>query len=134
MTNSVRLIRIVLLCGSTVFLLSAVLLLAAPATFASALGLDDSDSVVWSMRMIGACLLGLSGQMWLVRRGDDASVRGGAAVMVIAGGAMTILTVTIPGDWTLMRWAYLAFGATFWTTYVVLLIAGRQGTVTAPAR
>jgi len=124
MTNATRVIRTVLALGSAVFLLSALFLLLAPGTFATALGLVDSDSVDWSMRMIGACLLGLSGQMWLVRRAGENSVRAAAGVMIVAGGAMTVLTLVIPADWTPMRRAYLAFGGIFVIVYVVLLLAG----------
>jgi len=124
MTNATRLIRIVLALGSAVFFVSALFLLLAPGMFATALGLPDSDAVDWSMRMIGACLLGLSGQMWMVRRAGDASVRAAAGVMIVAGGTMTILTLVIPADWTPVRWAYLAFGGIFVIVYVVLLLAG----------
>jgi hypothetical protein len=41
--------------------------------------------------------------------------------MIVAGGLMTILTLTIPGDWTLLRWAYLIFGVTFVIAYAVLI-------------
>lgn len=129
MRGAARVIRVVLALGSLVFLVSAVFLLLAPSTFSTALGMVDSDGVDWSMRMIGACLLGLAGQMWLVRRADDASVRGAAAVMVVAGGVMTILTLVIPADWTPVRWAYLGFGATFCLLYVVLLAVGRRRAV-----
>ncbi|MCX8528152.1 MAG: hypothetical protein ORN20_08435 [Candidatus Nanopelagicales bacterium] len=124
MTNATRLIRIVLALGSAVFLVSALFLLLAPGMFATALGLSDGDAVNWAMRMMGACLLGLSGQMWLVRRAGDASVRAAAGVMIVAGGTMTILTLVIPAEWTPMRWAYLAFGGIFVILYVVLLLAG----------
>ena len=124
MTNATRMIRIVLALGSAVFVVSALFLLLAPTMFATALGLPEGDAVDGSMRMIGACLLGLSGQMWLVRRAGDASVRAAAGVMIVAGGTMTILTLVIPADWTPVRWAYLAFGGVFVIVYVVLLLAG----------
>ena len=124
MNHASRLIRIVLGIGSAVFLVSALFLLLAPATFATALGLAGGSAVDWSMRMIGACLLGLCGQMWLVRRAGDTTVRAAAGVMIVAGGAMTILTLVIPADWTPMRWAYLAFGGSFCLVYIVLLLAG----------
>lgn len=120
----VRAIRTVLAVGSLVFLLSAACLLAAPSLFAEWLGLTSSDALDWALRMTGACLLALSGQMWLVRRADDAAVRGAAFVMIVAGGTMSILTVLIPGPWTTLRWAYLAFGLVFCLTYAGLILTG----------
>lgn len=118
-------IRRVLAAGSAVFAVSAVALLVAPGLFAGALGLpDDIDGLGWALRMTGAALLGLAGQMWLVRRADDASVRGAAAVMILAGGAMTVLTLAIPAGWTLVRWAYLGVGLAFVVAYVALLRMG----------
>ncbi len=119
-----RAIRTVLAVGSLVFLVSAACLLATPSLFAEWLGLASSDGLNWALRMTGACLLGLSGQMWLVRRADDAAVRGAAFVMIVAGGAMSILTVFVPGSWTTLRWAYLAFGLAFCTIYAVLIMVG----------
>lgn len=119
--GAARLIRIVLGAGAAVFFVSALALLILPGTFASWLGLEGTASVDWVLRMLGAALLGLSGQMWLVRRADDAGARGGAAVMIVAGGIMTILTLTVPGDWTLLRWAYLIFGVSFVIAYGALI-------------
>lgn len=117
-------IRGVLLCGSLVFALSAVALLAVPATFASLLGLDSSSSVEWSLRMVGACLVALCGQMFLVRSAPDRQVRAAAAVMIVGGGLMTLLTLLLPGDWTVTRWGYLAFGGLFMLLYIGLLWLG----------
>lgn len=114
-------IRVVLGTGAAVFLLSALCLILLPGVFAELLGLVSSEGLDWVMRMLGAALLALAGQMWLVRRADDAGVRGAGAVMIVAGGLMTILTVTLPGEWTLLRWAYLAFGLTFVVLYALLI-------------
>ena len=119
-------IRGVLLCGSLVFALSAIALLAMPATFAELLGLDTSDGVTWTLRMVGACLAALCGQMFLVRSAPNRQVRGAAGVMIVGGGLMTVLTLFVPGPWTLLRWAYLAFGGTFMLFYIVLLLLGRS--------
>ena len=118
-------IRGVLLCGSAVFAVSSLALLAAPATFAQLLGLEASDSVTWTLRMVGACLAALCGQMFLVRSAPDPQVRAAAGVMLVGGGLMTVLTLVVPGPWTILRWAYLAFGATFMTFYAILLLLGR---------
>lgn len=120
-----RPIRYVLRAGASVFTVSAIVLLAAPEWFTRELGLDPSAGTTWTMRMLAAALLGLAGQMALVSRGTDVSVRLGAVVMLVAGGLFTLLTFVVPGPWTWLRWAYVGFGATFWLAYVVLLIATR---------
>lgn len=119
--GAARSIRIVLGAGASVFLVSSVALLFLPGTFAGLLGLVSTGELDWVMRMLAAALLALAGQMWLVRRADDPAVRGAGAVMIIAGGLMTILTVTLPGEWTLLRWAYLIFGLVFVAIYAVLI-------------
>ena len=80
----------------------------------------------WALRMVGACLVALAGQMWLVRRADRPGIRGAAAVMILGGGLMTLLTVFLPAgeQWTLMRWLYLAFGSSFVIAYSGLLYWG----------
>lgn len=123
---SARLIRVVLGAGSAFFFVAAVLLLAVPDSFATWIGLERSDGVAWTLRMLGAALLGLAGVMWLVRRAGDHPVLGAGAVMVLAGGAMTVLTVTLPGEWTPIRWALLGAGAVFVVAYVVLLALSRR--------
>lgn len=115
-------LRRVLGAGSIVFLISAVLLIALPTFFGGILGLTTSETTDWALRMMGAALLALSGQMWLVRSAPEISVRRAAAVMVVAGGAMTLLTVFMPADWTLARFGYLAVGLGFLGTYIVLLV------------
>lgn len=117
-------LRRVLAAGAGVFLLSALCLLVGPAAFADALGLAAGSSVEWALRMVGACLLAVAGLMWLVRRADDAAVRGASAVMLVAGGAMTVLTIVMPGTWAVARWAYLAVGLAFIVAYAVLLRRG----------
>lgn len=123
---SAQLIRVVLSVGSIFFVIAGILLLLVPGAFASWIGLESTDAVDWTLRMLGAALLGLGGQMWLVRRAGDHPVLGAGAVMIVAGGAMTVLTLTIPGDWTPMRWALLGVGAAFLVAYAVLLVASRR--------
>ena len=123
---SARLIRIVLGIGSLFFIITGLLVLVMPGAFAGWIGFESTDAVDWCLRMLGAALVGLSGQMWLVRRAPNHPVLGAAAVMIIAGGLMTILTVTLPGEWTLVRWALLGVGLTFVLVYVVLLVLARR--------
>ncbi len=121
-----RLIRVVLSLGSVVFAVSGLLLIVAPALMAQWLGLETVIDTTWTLQMLGAALLGLSGQMWLVRRAPDHPVLGAAVVMIVSGGLMTVLTVTLPGAWTPMRWAYLGVGAAFWLAYVLLIVVSRR--------
>lgn len=124
--DEVRTIRGVLATGALVFILSAIALLVLPGWFGELLGLRPSVEGEWALRMVGACLVALAGQMWLVRRTDRAGVRGAAAVMIVGGGLMTLLTIFLPADegWTLFRWLYLVFGSTFMIAYAVLLYRG----------
>ena len=119
-----RTIRGLLALGSLVFALSAVALLVMPSAFATLLGLTPASDLDWALRMMGAVLVALAGQMWLVRHTPDPSTRGAAAVMVLGGGLMTIMTVWLPGEWSTLRWAYLGFGLGFCLLYLLLLIIG----------
>lgn len=123
---SARLIRTVLAAGSVFFVLAALLLLVMPDAFATWIGLESTDAVDWAMRMIGAVLLGLSGLMWLVRRAADHPVLGAGATMMVTSALLTVLTVTLPGEWTPLRWALLGAGAVFALAYVALLAASRR--------
>jgi hypothetical protein len=119
-----RAIRGLLALGSLIFALSAVALLIMPSAFATLLGLTPTSELDWALRMMGAVLVALAGQMWLVRHTPDPSTRGAAAVMVIGGGLMTIMTVWLPGEWSTLRWAYLGFGLGFCLLYLTLLLIG----------
>ncbi len=123
---SARLIRVVLGLGSLVFVASGLLLVVSPALMAEWLGLSTVVDATWTLQMLGAALLGLSGQMWLVRRAPDHPVLGAAVVMIISGGLMTVLTITLPGEWTPVRWAYLGVGAAFCFAYVLLILVSRR--------
>lgn len=120
--NQANLIRGILGVGSVVFLVSSVALIILPAYFGELLGLITSETSDWILRMMGAALLALSGQMWLVRSAPEITVRRSAAVMIVAGGAMTVFTVLMPADWTIARFAYLGIGLGFLTAYLVALI------------
>ena len=128
--DEVRYIRGVLAAGSLVFAVSSVALLVLPGWFADALGLRPSVEAEWALRMVGAVLVALAGQMWLVRRADRPGIRGAAAVMIVGGGLMTLLTVFLPADqdWTLVRWLYLLFGSSFIIAYSGLLYWGLRDT------
>jgi hypothetical protein len=111
---SARLIRSVLAVGASFFLA------------AGWIGLEGSDAVAWTLRMLGVALLALGGLMWLVRRAKDHPVLGAGAVMMVASALLTALTVTLPGEWTPLRWALLGAGAVFALAYLGLLLASRR--------
>ena len=119
-------IRRILAAGSAVFALSAIVLLVAPATFAELLGLEPNSGTDWALRMMGAVLVALAGQMFVVRRSSERNVRQAAVVMIIGGGLMTLVTLVVPADWTPLRWAYLLFGLSFCLAYVIALIRERN--------
>jgi hypothetical protein len=123
---SARLIRSVLAVGASFFLAAGVLLLFVPDSFAAWIGLEGSDAVAWTLRMLGVALLALGGLMWLVRRAKDHPVLGAGAVMMVASALLTALTVTLPGEWTPLRWALLGAGAVFALAYLGLLMASRR--------
>jgi peptidoglycan/LPS O-acetylase OafA/YrhL len=127
MSGGTRAIRWVLASGAVVFLLSAVVLLVAPGLFSDLLGLVPTEGSDWALRMTGACLIGLGGLLWLVRRADELGIRRAAAVMIVASLAMTILTLAVPAEeWTTLRWAYLGIGGGFAVVYLLLLIVGSK--------
>lgn len=123
---SARLIRLVLSVGSAFFLVAGALLFLLPDSFSTWIGLAPSDEVAWAMRMLGVTLLALAGLMWLVRRAKDHPVLGAGAVMMVASALLTALTVTLPGEWTPLRWALLGAGAVFALAYLALLMASRR--------
>ena len=123
---SARLIRLVLSVGSAFFLVAGALLFLLPDSFSTWIGLVSSDEVAWAMRMLGVTLLALAGLMWLVRRAKDHPVLGAGAVMMVASALRTALTVTLPGEWTPLRWALLGAGAVFALAYLALLMASRR--------
>lgn len=124
---SAHLIRVVLAVGSLVFLLSAIVLVLSPRSFAGWLGMTTVEEVLWTLRLLGVAVFGLAGQMWLVRRAGDHPVLGSAAVMVLVSLAMSVLVVTLPAAaWTPLRWAYLGIGLVFAIAYAGLLALSRR--------
>lgn len=124
---SAHLIRVVLAVGSLVFLLSALVLVFSPRSFAGWLGLTTVEEVLWTLRVLGIALFGLAGQMWLVRRAGDHPVLGSAAVMVLVSLALSVLVVMLPATgWTPLRWAYLGAGLVFAIAYAGLLALSRR--------
>ncbi len=116
-------IKSTLKAGSIVFGLSAVFLLIAPALFLDLLGADNSNPMIWSMRMIAITLLALAGNMWQNAKLNNASSLGFVAkVMFIAAAGLGFLTIFIPNELTPFAIAYAIIGFSFSISYLVNLI------------
>jgi hypothetical protein len=116
-------IKSTLKVGSIVFGLSAVFLLIAPALFLDLLGADNSNPMIWSMRMIAITLLALVGNMWQNAKLNNASSLGFVAkVMFIAAAGLGFLTIFIPNELTPFAIAYAIIGFSFSISYLVNLI------------
>jgi len=120
-------VRNILKVGSTVFGFSAALLLFLPNIFLELLNLDsDSDSLEWSMRMIGITLVALAGNMWLnSENADDATVRRVAMVMAVSATSLGVLTLLIPTSVSLFTVAYALVGFSFGTAYIIALLRNK---------
>jgi hypothetical protein len=116
-------IKSTLKVGSIVFGLSAVFLLIAPALFLDLLGADNSNPMIWSMRMIAITLLALAGNMWQNAKLNTASSLGFVAkVMFIAAAGLGFLTIFIPNELTPFAIAYAIIGFSFSLSYLINLI------------
>jgi hypothetical protein len=116
-------IKNTLRAGSIVFGASALFLLIAPALFLNLLGADNSNPMIWSMRMIAITLLALAGNMWQNAKLNTASSLGFVAkVMFIAAAGLGFLTIFIPNELTPFAIAYAIIGFSFSISYLVNLI------------
>ena len=117
-------IRKVLATGATVFGLSAIFLLVAPALFNELLGFTSNSELEWSMRMIAITLLALCGNMLSVSlRGNYESVLFSARVMALSAAGLGLLTLLIPvSTLTWFDFVYAAIGWGFSFAYVVGLV------------
>ena len=117
-------IRTILKAGSTVFGLSAVLLVAAPGVFLDLLNLDSlSEPLQWSMRMIGITLIALAGNMWINSTNpSDESVRRVGTLMAVAATSLGVLTLLIPAELTWFTYLYAAVGFSFGLSYLIALL------------
>ncbi len=117
-------IRTILKAGSTVFGLSAILLIAAPGVFLDLLNLDSlSEPLQWSMRMIGITLVALAGNMWINSTNpSDESVRRVGILMTFAATSLGVLTLLIPAELTWFTYLYAAVGFGFGISYLFALL------------
>ena len=116
-------IRKTLRAGSLVFGASALFLLALPGFFLDLLGLENSDVLVWSMRMIAITLFALAGNMWNnSRNSSDRGVGNVAQVMCVSATGLGVLTLLIPGEITWFSYFYAAVGFGFGLTYLINIL------------
>ena len=119
--DNIKYLRRVLLTGSTVFGLSALLLIISPSLFNELLGLSSTPELDWAMRMIGLTLVALAGNMMSVSlRGKDTAVIFSARVMAVSAAGLGVLTLLIPVETlTWFDYAYAAVGFGFSVAYIV---------------
>ena len=116
-------IKNTLKAGSLVFGVSALFLLIAPALFLDLLGADDSNQMIWAMRMIAITLFALAGNMWQNAKLNTAASLGFVAkVMFIAAAGLGLLTIFIPNELTPFAIAYAIIGFSFSISYLINLI------------
>ena len=116
-------IRKTLRAGSLVFGASALFLLVLPSIFLDLLGIENSDVLVWSMRMIAITLFALAGNMWNnSRNSSDRGVGIVAQVMCVSATGLGVLTLLIPGEFTWFSYLYAAVGFGFGLTYLINIL------------
>ena len=116
-------IRSVLKAGSIVFGLSAVFLLIAPGIFLKLLELQQSDSLIWAMRMIGITVFALAGNLWNnAGQSDDQRVGNVAKIMCVSAAALGVVTLLIPAHLGWFTILYSAIGFGFSTAYLLAIL------------
>ena len=127
MTNSGQAkIRQVMLAGGSVFIASAIALIARPDLFGEFIGIVGEDAF-WSLRMTGIVLIPLGYLMIVVRSvASDSGVKSYAFLMSLVSLSLGIVTLLAPGDANIGRIIYAIIGFLFSTLYVVALALGRS--------
>lgn len=115
-------LRNTLRAGSTVFGVSALLLIFLPSLFLDLLGLDKGAPLQWSMRMIGITVFALAGNMWNnAATNSEHGVKRTAQVMAFSAAALGVLTLMIPTTLTWFSYLYAAIGFGFALSYIINL-------------
>ena len=113
-------LRKTLQAGSIVFGFSALFLLILPSLFLDLLGLEQSDPLIWSMRMIAITLFALAGNMWNnSKQSDNAKVANVAKVMCVSAAALGVVTLLVPAELTWFSYVYAGIGFGFSISYLV---------------
>ena len=116
-------LRNTLKAGSIVFGFSALFLLVLPALFLDLLALDETEPLIWSMRMIAITLFALAGNMWNnSKQVDDSKVAHVAKIMCVSATALGVLTLMIPAELTWFSYLYAAIGFSFAISYLIGLL------------
>jgi hypothetical protein len=119
-------IRQVMLGGGSVFIASAIALIARPDLFGEFIGIVGEDAF-WSLRMTGIVLIPLGYLMIVVRSvASDSVVKSFAFLMSLVSLSLGIVTLLAPGDANIGRIIYAIIGFLFSTLYVVALALGRN--------
>ena len=119
-------IRQVVLAGGSVFIASAIALIARPDLFGQFIGIVGEDAF-WSLRMTGIVLIPLGYLMIVVRSvASDSVVKSYAFLMSLVSLSLGIVTLLAPGDANIGRIIYAIIGFLFSTLYVVALALGRS--------
>ena len=118
-------IRQVMLAGGSVFIASAIALIARPDLFGEFIGIVGEDAF-WSLRMIGIVLIPLGYLMIVVRSvASDSVVKSFAILMSLISLGLGIVTLLAPGEPNIGRIIYAIVGFLFSTLYVVAIALGR---------
>lgn len=119
-------IRQVMLAGGSVFIASAIALIARPDLFGEFIGIVGEDAF-WTLRMTGIVLIPLGYLMIVVRSvASDSIVKSYAVLMFLVSLGLGIVTLLAPGDANIGRIIYAIIGFLFSTLYVVALALGRS--------
>ena len=127
MNNSAEIrIRQVMLAGGSIFIASAIALIARPDLFGEFTGITGIDAY-WSLRMTGIVLIPLGYLMIVVRSlASDSVVKSFAYLMSIVSLSLGIVTLLAPGQVNIGRIIYAIIGFIFSTLYVVAIAVGRN--------
>lgn len=127
MTNSGQSrIRQVMLAGGSVFIASAIALIARPDLFGEFIGIVGEEAF-WSLRMTGIVLIPLGYLMIVVRSvASDSVVKSYAILMSLISLSLGIVTLLAPGEPNIGRIIYAIVGFLFSTLYVVAIALGRN--------
>ena len=119
-------IRQVMLAGGSVFIASAIALIARPDLFGEFIGIVG-EGAFWTLRMTGIVLIPLGYLMIVVRSvASDSVVKSYAVLMFLVSLGLGIVTLLAPGDANIGRIIYAIIGFLFSTLYVVALALGRN--------
>jgi len=127
MNNSAEIrIRQVMLAGGSIFIASAIALIARPDLFGEFIGITGLDAY-WSLRMTGIVLIPLGYLMIVVRSlASDSVIKSFAYLMSIVSLSLGIVTLLAPGQVNIGRIIYAIIGFIFSTLYVVAIAVGRN--------